>query len=494
MRVHIQTLRQLTIVLACSVAFSSVVRAAEVQPYHIDLAPHANHLLDEDFLPAHYTGDRLSEVEKGEQYLAGTSFRIGDSLIEVSGKFVPDNPARVDDIRVDRYVKSIRILQGARWGAYGKKGDSLGHWVADGTPIGYYEVNFADADSVAIPIVYGVDVRDWWSVWDDSKPTDRGVVAWTGSNPHLRTRSEARHTEDPLRLYMTTWENPNPESRVTSISFVSLNQIATPFCVAMTANAIPGVYNTQVDDLESRIEQLQDDIDELKQLIGRNQVSTAGFFDDFNGQHDQIWQILNHNPDNVSLTRRRGMLTITTEQGGIWKSFDGTKNIFLIDNPVTDGDFVITTQIDGFDPVANYNQAGLICLDDTDNYLKFVLQWDRNQGGKAVSCLREIAGSEVHSQFVPAQDAPDKIWLRLIKKGDRMIAIASRDGERYHLIAQQPWGQDQPAMVGLIAKNGAPGSAPQLDASFDSFDISPLAPGQYDRLMRDVSQVKPSSF
>jgi len=258
---------QVALLFVSYCTFVSTVWAADVHLHHIDLQPQANLQLSEDFPPGHYSGDRLSELKKGVQKLDGISFHVGDGLIEVAGKFLPDHPKRVDGIHVGRYAKKIYILHGARWGAYGGQGDSLGHWVADGTPIGYYEVNYADAETEAIPVVYGIDVRDWWSIWDKSKPTKRGKVVWTGSNPHLKTRSEARHTEKPLRLYMTCWKNPHPDSLVTSINIVSLNQTATPFTVAITVEDTPRRYDVKLQELDKGLRQLRADFQKLKQQI-----------------------------------------------------------------------------------------------------------------------------------------------------------------------------------------------------------------------------------
>lgn len=466
------------------VAFHAVlvlsVSAEDVQWYHVDLQPQANQRLDEDFPPGHYPGDNFSELKKGERQFDGVPFRIGDGLIEVAGRFVPQRPVRVDEIPVGRHVKRIYFLHGARWGAYGGQGNRLGHWVADGTPIGYYEVNYEGRETRAVPIVYGFDVRDWWSVWDNAKPTRRGRVVWKGNNPHLRTRTEARHTKTPLRLYMMTWDNPEPEAPVTSINMVSLKQTATPFCVAVTAETLRPPFAAELRDMERRIEQLRADFEKLKGGIDRGKKSdvSAGdsgyrFYDDFEGQFSRAWSIRKPNPKNISLTKRPGMLTITTEHGGIWKSFDETKNIFLVDNPIAGGgDFVMTTRLVGFDPVSNYNQAGLLCFDDSDNYLKFVLQWDSNQGGRALCSLRESRGDNIHTSYVDVKEKLDNVWLRIVKTGNRYVAAASRDGEQFWVIGEEFWGNGRPAKLGLIAKNGAPRRAPQLDASFDFFAIA----------------------
>jgi len=73
-------------------------------------------------------------------------------------------------------------------------------------------------------------VRDWWN-WDKSKETKRGKVVWTGKN------ADAGQYDVPLRLYLTTWDNPKPKVQVTTIDYVSVGQTAAgPFCVAITAH------------------------------------------------------------------------------------------------------------------------------------------------------------------------------------------------------------------------------------------------------------------
>ena len=242
----------------------AAVSAENFRFHSIDLQPHANQPLDIDFHPGDYPGDSLAELEQGDRKLGEIPFHLGDGLIQVAGKFLPEHPTRVEGIEVGQHVKKLHFLHAARWGAYGSRGDSLGHWVADGTPIGYYEVLYEDGSAEAIPIIYGVDVRDWWSVWDNAKATERGKVVWTGNNPHLRQRSEARNTETPLRLYLCTWDNPRPEARVASIEFVSLGQAAAPFCVAMTAEKSDARFGQQILNLEREVERLTRELAKLK--------------------------------------------------------------------------------------------------------------------------------------------------------------------------------------------------------------------------------------
>ncbi len=179
--------------------------------------------------------------------LGGIPFFIGQFKIQMGGKLLPDHPKRVPGIIVERNCSRLHFLHACRWGAYGKRGDGFGHWVPDGTPIGYYEVIYEDGSSAAVPIVYGHDVRDWWSVWDKMKPCPSSTVVWTGTNDHLETRREVSPDFPPLRLFHTAWTNPRPDLAVTSIDVVSVDAVPAPFCVAITAQCAPQRYDGALD-------------------------------------------------------------------------------------------------------------------------------------------------------------------------------------------------------------------------------------------------------
>ena len=77
------------------------------------------------------------------------------------------------------------------------------------------------------------------------------------------------------------------------------------------------------------------------------------------------WQPLyNEDKTHYSLTSRPGSLTITTQRGGIFRRSRNAKNIFLLENPLTDDeDFVVETLLTDFHPFAEFQQAGLLCFD-----------------------------------------------------------------------------------------------------------------------------------
>ncbi len=213
---------------------AGVVRSNEPPFHQVDLEQFVNQPLDEDFHPGDYPGDSLEELKPGQTELEGIPFGIASGVIQLAGEFLPDHPHSVEDMPVGHRTASLHFLHAARWGAYGKRGHIRNHWVPDGTPIGFYEIVYEDEHVEAIPIVYGADVRDWWNVWDNSRPTTRSKVVWNGNNPFVRRVHERDEDNPGLRLFLTTWQNPHPEKTISAISFVSVEQVATPFCVAIT--------------------------------------------------------------------------------------------------------------------------------------------------------------------------------------------------------------------------------------------------------------------
>ncbi len=226
----------------------------------------------------------------------------------------------------------------------------------------------------------------------------------------------------------------------------------------------------------------------------KSDPATSGFRDDFIGQYDKAWQIINENAENISLTKQPGMLTITTERGSIWRNINRPINLFLIENPLkVETDFVMTTRIFGVDPLANYQQAGLICYDDMDNYLKFVLEFDSGNGGRTLSVFPEVEGIDGENLVVKVNDKLDELWLQVVKFDDLFVLSASRDNKEYKVIAVEQWGTGHPSQVGLIAKNGGSG-ADGLDVHFDEFEIVPLTTRPELKALLEAEPIKDSEF
>ena len=198
------------------------------------------------------------------------------------------------------------------------------------------------------------------------------------------------------------------------------------------------------------------------------------FSDGFHKALRSEWKIRREHASHWSLTTKTGALTITTERGALVGSSRSYKNLFLIGNPADRGDFEIRTRLVGFEPSQEVQQAGLICIDDDDNYVKATIEFARGQ--RRFVLLREVGGKVVYLQR--SMDPQWRtVWLRLRKRGDLYSLATSRDGRVFDWQGELRWPDDAPKYLGLLAKNSLP-LASEIDASFDLFEVRSLAPAE----------------
>jgi len=194
-------------------------------------------------------------------------------------------------------------------------------------------------------------------------------------------------------------------------------------------------------------------------------------FDDFGGKFSLDWDIVHRDPSHYSLTKNPGTLTITTQNGHFKEASADYKNLFLIDTPVPQGeDFQITTCLSGFRPLQAYNQAGLICWDDEDNYLQWIFQKMRRRGLRFAAGV-EAAGPTRYT-YVPAGGPFDRLWLRVTKRGSSYECASSTDGTSFTVHTVEQWGDGSPKQIGLFAINGSLTNPPEVDASFEFFEVN----------------------
>ena len=211
----------------------------------------------------------------------------------------------------------------------------------------------------------------------------------------------------------------------------------------------------------------------------------AYLFDDFNEALDLSWTILNEDESHWSLTKQPGALTITTQNGSFEFSNTDYANVFLIDFPVSQlMDFQITTCISNFQLREIWNQAGLLLWNDEDNYLKFVYEYGEEalQGnGILFTVGRQFDGLSTFDWFV-AEQTPQTMWLRIIKRGEYYEMYTSTDGENFEPLKAR-YGDDIgynifPCLpfpighIGIFTSNYYNNSAPEVDASFDFFEFT----------------------
>jgi regulation of enolase protein 1 (concanavalin A-like superfamily) len=207
----------------------------------------------------------------------------------------------------------------------------------------------------------------------------------------------------------------------------------------------------------------------------------------FNEKFRLNWKPVRPDQKHVSLTRNKGKLTITTQQGTIHadeqnRNEPKAKNIYLINNPLAgDADFEILTCISGFTPKQLYQQAGLLCYDDDDNYIKLTYEFDVNKGkGTDLALVRETNAVSKHDRAPSPADAK-KLWLRLTRRKGEYEYASSGDGKTWTVHGEVSWGDKEkaPARMGIIAKNGGQPNVPEVDVCFERFQLRsppPAAP------------------
>ncbi|MDZ4783042.1 MAG: DUF1559 domain-containing protein [Planctomycetia bacterium] len=181
----------------------------------------ANQGIHED-LHGGRAGNNLGTLNPGEQVLGGVNFNVPDRVLCLGHKdgTAAHFPDRIDGIEIGETCERLHFLHATGWPA-----------PKDGVPIGHYEVHYADGGVEMMPIVYGVDVRDWWDA-DGTKAVDRGRMVWTGSNQAIGQQSPGA---PQIRLFLTSWDNPRPETPIETIDYVSYRETeCAPFCVAIT--------------------------------------------------------------------------------------------------------------------------------------------------------------------------------------------------------------------------------------------------------------------
>jgi hypothetical protein len=190
--------------------------AQEPKFTYVDIQPQANGKLTDGGT------NSLAALSKGEQTLAGVKFKIDTGLITVNTD--PRNdPEKAEGIKVGTTCRKLYFLHACH--RTSRPGDI----------VGYYTVTYEDNSQVTVPLVYGKDIANWWCRPNEGAPS-RALVAWKGANDSAKGEAGAN-----IRLYMTTWKNPEPKKKVLSIDFgaTTCRYAVRPFCVAITADRTP---------------------------------------------------------------------------------------------------------------------------------------------------------------------------------------------------------------------------------------------------------------
>jgi hypothetical protein len=207
-------MRRFAVPAVCVVALLLIAGDDKRKTTCVNLQPYTNQKLKEG---VGNESNNLAELKQGEETLAGVKFKIGEGFIQLGSPRLPDSPKKVEDIEVKATFSKLHILHATHHAA---EKDAI---------IAYFTVNYEDKSTQTIPIVFGKDVLDWWHQENDEEPS-RAKVAWKGCN------EAAKNDERKIRLYLTTWKNPEPTKKVVSLEFGSTFYTdCAPFCVAIRA-------------------------------------------------------------------------------------------------------------------------------------------------------------------------------------------------------------------------------------------------------------------
>jgi hypothetical protein len=195
-------MRSIVLISVAWLLAASAGRAQAPKYIYVDIQPQANGKLAD-----------LPGIPKGRQTFVGVKLKIDRGVITVACD--PRNdPGRVEGIKVGTTCHKLYFLHACHSGTP----------VAD-TIVGYYTVTYVDKSQETIALVYGKDIANWW--YDPREGgLSRARVAWRGHNDKAN-----------IRLYLTTWKNPKPKKKVSTIDFgaTTCRYGISPFCVAITA-------------------------------------------------------------------------------------------------------------------------------------------------------------------------------------------------------------------------------------------------------------------
>jgi hypothetical protein len=197
----------------------------------IDLRSHINTRLTE--APLGWKGnndDNLSEMPSGRNIFAGVPFDVAGSVQLMGGwlqHYHKTYPAAANDIRIDRNCSKLHLLHGNGF-------ITITNY---GTVVAKLVVHYVDGSSRDLNLVAGENAFDWWAPLMKSGLNPRWLQlapgterAWTGSNPYIRKWQP----ELSLVLYRTTFDNPQPDIKISSVDYISTKTITCPFLVGLT--------------------------------------------------------------------------------------------------------------------------------------------------------------------------------------------------------------------------------------------------------------------
>ncbi len=92
-------------------------------------------------------------------------------------------------------------------------------------------VRYADGETAAIPIRFGVHVRDRFRLQKSRRQASDGKLVWV--RPSLEV------DERDVGIYLMKWDNPRPDQVIQSLNYESTMTDAAPFLIRITVEKAP---------------------------------------------------------------------------------------------------------------------------------------------------------------------------------------------------------------------------------------------------------------
>ncbi|MFC1636452.1 hypothetical protein ACFL5Z_16605, partial [Planctomycetota bacterium] len=184
----------------------------------VDLSRYYNAALNETWHKGGMSNNTLKDLPRGIQTLDGIIFDIR-GIVQLSGQQAERElsvqfPEEVANITVRQKGQKIHFLHGCGWISPKE------------TTVGTYVIHYANGQTRSVPIVYGVDVRDWWMNEGDMSGSKPNIV-WTGEN-------HSAPDGPPIGVCKTTWVNPLSDVEIDHIDYQSTMKNSAPFLIAIT--------------------------------------------------------------------------------------------------------------------------------------------------------------------------------------------------------------------------------------------------------------------
>ncbi len=165
--------------------------------------------------------NNLAKLPAGHQTFDGVRFNVAGLIQLADGNDVTQTnnpyPESVEGIPVNRICRQLHLLHGTTQGL----GDQL--------VVASLVLHYADGTTGKLDIIYGQQVYDWWFQGSADLPLAGNTkVAWVGQNP------EAARGGYRIRVFKSSFENPQPDKRITTIDYVSALTPSAPFLLALT--------------------------------------------------------------------------------------------------------------------------------------------------------------------------------------------------------------------------------------------------------------------